>query len=617
VILAEGPGGGPESGLSAAQWLDAVRDAERRGELLLAVDLAERGLGEHPEDLWLRYRAVLALARSGSTAEAAKRFAAYGLGAEADEEDIGALGARIAKDEALGSGAAERSERARRAAEDYRRVFDQTGGYYPAVNAATLMLVAGDSERARELAREVLRLLGELGDDSYYAAATESEAWLILGEEGGAREALGRAARLHGDDFGAVSTTRRQLRLVCELSGLDPAILAVLAGPAVVHYCGHRIARAGEDGRFPAEAEQAAAAQVAAEVAQHPARYAYGSLAAGGDILWAEALLASGCELHVVLPFAMEEFVRCSVEPSGGDWVERFHRCVEAAREVRFTTDDAFLDDDVLYRYGAEYAMGLTLLRARYLAGEARQFALWDGGPAHGAAGAAIDIATWRRGERAISIVSPARPGEATAAEKPTISPPERERRRVVRAMLFADVRGFSKLTDEELPRFAEHFLGAFARILERHSGRIGHKNTWGDALYVVLDDVESAAACALDLQEAVTELDLSAKGLPEHLALRLGAHVGPVFPTRDPVTDQLAFMGSHVSRTARIEPVTPPGVVYVTAPFAAALTLSGAEGLGCDYVGHMPAAKDFGRMRMYRLRRRSSVLPSLQGGGN
>ncbi len=583
--------------------------------MLLAVDLAERGLAEHPEHLWLKYRAVLALARSGSTAEAAKRFAAYGLAAEADEEDIGGLGARIAKDEALGAGGPERPERARQAAEAYRRVFEQTGGYYPAINAATLMLVAGESELARELAREVLRLLGDLGEGSYYAAATESEARLIRGEEGGAREALERAAHLHGDDFGAVSTTRRQLRLVCELSGVDPAILTVLAGPAVVHYCGHRIARPGEDGRFPAEEEQAAAAGIAAEVARHPARYAYGSLAAGGDILWAEALLDSGCELHVVLPFALEEFVRCSVEPSGGDWVERFHLCVEAAREVRYATDDAFLDDDVLYRYGAEYAMGLTLLRARYLDSEARQFALWDGGPAKGAAGAAIDIATWRKGGRVISIVSPAAPGDATAATGPTVSPPERERRRVVRAMLFADVRGFSKLTDEELPRFAEHFLGAFARTLERHAGRIGHKNTWGDALYVVLDDVESAAACALDLQEAVAGLDLAAKGLPEHLALRLGAHVGPVFPTRDPVTDQLAFMGSHVSRTARIEPVTPPGVVYVTAAFAAALTLSGSEDLGCDYVGHMPAAKDFGRIRMYRLRRRDSVLGSPPAG--
>ena len=64
--------------------------------------------------------------------------------------------------------------------------------------------------------------------------------------------------------------------------------------------------------------------------------------------------------------------------------------------------------------------------------------------------------------------------------------------------------------------------------------------------------------------------------------------------------------MGSHVSRTARIEPVTPPGAVYVTEPFAAALGLEGREEFGCDYVGHMPAAKDFGRLRMYRLWRSS-----------
>jgi hypothetical protein len=48
---------------------------------------------------------------------------------------------------------------------------------------------------------------------------------------------------------------------------------------------------------------------------------------------------------------------------------------------------------------------------------------------------------------------------------------------------------------------------------------------------------------------------------------------------------------------------VTPPTAVYVTEPFAAALVLSGDTSLACDYVGHMPAAKDYGRLRMYRLR--------------
>jgi hypothetical protein len=43
---------------------------------------------------------------------------------------------------------------------------------------------------------------------------------------------------------------------------------------------------------------------------------------------------------------------------------------------------------------------------------------------------------------------------------------------------------------------------------------------------------------------------------------------------------------------------------VYVTEPFAAALALDGHGEFACDYVGHMPAAKEYGRLRMYRLRR-------------
>jgi class 3 adenylate cyclase len=102
--------------------------------------------------------------------------------------------------------------------------------------------------------------------------------------------------------------------------------------------------------------------------------------------------------------------------------------------------------------------------------------------------------------------------------------------------------------------------------------------------------------------------IDLGAAGLPDHLALRLGGHVGPVFPILDPVVRMPAFFGSHVSRTARIEPVTPPGAVYVTEPFAAALELAGSKTFSCDYVGHMPAAKNYGRLRMYRLRRSGSA---------
>ena len=167
----------------------------------------------------------------------------------------------------------------------------------------------------------------------------------------------------------------------------------------------------------------------------------------------------------------------------------------------------------------------------------------------------------------------------------------------MVRALLFADAQGYSELADEQAARFAEEVLGAFARVLDRYGDAVEHRNTWGDALYVVLTSTLAAAQCALELQDAMPATD--------GLALRTAVHVGPVFPIRDPVLGVRAFTGSHVSRTARIEPVTPPGTVYVTEPFAASLELEPDHGLACDYVGHMPAAKDYGRLRMYRLMRR------------
>jgi class 3 adenylate cyclase len=175
-----------------------------------------------------------------------------------------------------------------------------------------------------------------------------------------------------------------------------------------------------------------------------------------------------------------------------------------------------------------------------------------------------------------------------------------------VRALLFADVKGFSRLTDEQLPRFTERVLGALAVVLTAHEPGVCHRNTWGDGLYAVLTDAVVGADCSLDLQAAMAGVDLAAAGLPDHLALRLGAHLGPVFRVHDPIRGAPAFMGSHVSRTARIEPVTPPGSVYVTEPFAAALVLAGRDEFRLDYVGHMPAAKDYGRLRMYRLQRRA-----------
>ena len=519
------------------------------------------------------------------------------------------MAARIKKDRALAAKAQERTLLAREAAEAYRTVGYRTGGYFPTINAATLSLVAGDISLSRALAAEALELVASSGGTGYFPTATEAESYLLLGDVMRARLALHRIGELHSSDYGALSTTRRQLRLVCALTGANQEILAPLAGPAVAHFCGHLIGAPGMAGRFPSSCEAAVANRIAEVVRRQKVGFAYGSLASGGDILWAEALLAEDCELHVVLPFVLEEFVNRSVASAGAAWVDRFRACLEAASTVTYATEDAYLGDDVLYAYCARYAMGLALLRARYLDAEASQLALWDGISSAATAGTAADVEAWRATGRPVTVVSPvATIGDGGSAPRSTPLGPASHLDhpgRVIRAMLFGDIRGFSKLSESQLPTFARVVLGTFAKVLLGYSTEVEYRNTWGDALYVVLSNVVSAANCALDIQAAMAKLDLEAEGLPSNLAFRLSGHVGPAFPIHDPVLDTQSFMGSHVSRTARIEPVTPPGAVYVTEAFAASLELSGCAAIRCDYVGHLPAAKDYGRLRMYRLSRR------------
>jgi len=583
-----------------AAWLARVRQLEGRGELLLAYDAALQGLEAHPGDLWLGHRAVLNLAKAGATARAETEYERLGLH-RSHEPDIAALRARIAKDRALAAAGAERAALLSRAADLYEAIYLHGGGYYPGINVATLRLLAGERQAAERVAREVLALCQSPGgtvEDAYYRAASEAEAALVLGDAAAAREALARAAG-HGADLAARAATRRQLRLICTARSIADTVLAPLAPPAVIHYTGHMIAAPGSAGRFPAEQEAEAAAAIAAILARRGVGIGYGALAAGADILFAEALLARGAELHVVLPFAREEFTAISVVPSGPGWLARFEACLRRAGSVTYATDDRYLGHDWIFAYGSFVAMGLAVLRARFLDAAVRQIALWDGEETTGVAGTGFDVRTWRNFGLAADVIacrSNAAKG-AVAGAASLAGGGQRE----LRAMLFGDVKGFSKLTEAQIPSFVTHVLGALGTVLAHYGDQVLYRNTWGDGIFLVLSDAPVAARCALELQTALDALDLPAHGLPDTLAIRLGGHFGPVFETTDPVQRLTNYFGAHVSRTARIEPVTPPGEVYVTEQFAARLALE-PGGFACDYVGQVPAAKDYGTMRMYHL---------------
>jgi hypothetical protein len=590
--------------MSALDWLARVRGHEARGELLLAYDTALQGLAEHPGDLWLAHRAVLDLAKAGATARAETEFARLGL-ARSQETEIAALAARIAKDRALAAPPPEREGLLARAADLYEAAHLRGGGYYPAVNAASLRLLANQTPAAERLAREVLALCAAGTDEAYYRAASEAEAALVLGDEARARAALARAADA-GGDLAARAATRRQLRRVCAARGVADDPLELLAPPTVIHYTGHMIAAEGASGRFPAEQEPEVAARIAGLMASHRVGFGYGALACGADILFAEALLARGAELHVVLPFEREEFIAVSVAPAGPGWVERFHACLARASSLSFATEDRQLGHEWIFAYGSFLAMGLASLRARFLDAPVRQFAVWDGQPSTGVAGTGFDVRLWRESGRPTDTLDPA-PGSPPLPPRAVAPLPPGQRE--LKAMLFGDIHGFSRLSETQVTAFVMHVLGAFAGVLAQYGGQVLYRNTWGDGLFVVMADPALAARCALKLQAAMAAIDLAQCGLPESLALRLGGHFGPVYEAIDPVLGLTNYFGAHVSRTARIEPVTPAGEVYVTEQFAARLALdTDPDGFECDYVGLVPAAKGYGNLRMYHLRAGASA---------
>ena len=105
-------------------------------------------------------------------------------------------------------------------------------------------------------------------------------------------------------------------------------------------------------------------------------------------------------------------------------------------------------------------------------------------------------------------------------------------------------------------------------------------------------------------IQDALATYDYATLGLDGSGGMRIGCHYGPAYRTVDHITDRITYYGTEVSKAARIEPVTPPGAVFVTEPFAAILALEAGRDFACRYVGRIPLAKKYGDYPMYRLTR-------------
>jgi hypothetical protein len=592
----------------AAAAAAKVKQLEGQGDGLAAFDLAQRALARFPGDKRLSYLAVRALARGGSPTTALDYYTRYGLDA-VEDEDTAALRARLLKDLALNESGRRRHLLLIDAADAYEKVLERfSASYYAAINAATLNFLARRAARATALAETAAALAERERPaapvQAYWRCATLAEAALVRGRADAAERMIEEAARLGAASFADLASTRRQLRLIYAAARLPAGALELLRPPDVLVYIGHM---ADASGRIRGDGVAAVAGRIGGYMKARRFAAAFGALASGSDLLFAEACLARGIPLHVVLPFPEAEFIATSVRRAGEDWVARFAACLDRAARKVYATQDSYLGDDTLFSYGARLAMGLAVLRARQLGTEARLAAVWDGHGAIGAAGTAVDLQFWRHTGREADVlhVAPAPPAKKRAKAQANARPRAHGNRapRRPHALIFGDVAGFSKLPDASLPAFHKHFMARLARVIDRCGDGALYRNSWGDGIFAVLADAPMGARCALALQAATRSDRWPKLGLPQTLSLRLGAHYGPVYEGFDYIQNSRTFYGAHVTRTARLEPVTPPGEVYVTDALAAALAIQGAGDLTCDYVGTMPMAKHYGSFPMYLLR--------------
>ncbi len=585
--------------------------AQRAGDYLKEYDLVQTALESSPHDEYFQYCSVLALSRCNAKQRALDAFYSYKLHLSEDEY-VRALEARILKDLAFQS----LSEDAKltdsdknnfhAAAVTYQRAYQRSGGHYAAINAATLYQLSGATESAREFAKLAIEIASHDQGPAYFALASQAEAYLLMNKLADAERAIAGAAKYNDKNLLTRARTYLQLKLICINLEIDVGMLAPLLPETVIHYCGHAFYNHRP---ISDEDEYVLSQKIEQMIADRHCAVAYGSLMAGSDILFAEAILKQGGELNVWLPFGMENFCEVSVRPAGERWVERFHDCIKGANTVSCVTESNFLGDDALFNFCSDVSMGMAIMRANSLNAKVMQLAVWDQKQSSQGRGTYTSIEKWKKlGHHAEIIPSPTViPSRNT--QRPRDNYPTS--RREPHAILFADVRGFSKLCDRDILWYFNELHPKLAQVTDKFRGDIQHIDTWGDAIFLVTEKASTVAQIATALNEVIAEIDQSSLDLEEPLLMRIGLHYGTVYKVYDHLTQCFTFASSDVTKTARIEPVTPPGEVFGTEPFVAMLELEGEEWSTFEYAGTISSAKNFGAFRMFHIRpkHRTSAL--------
>ena len=377
----------------------------------------------------------------------------------------------------------------------------------------------------------------------------------------------------------------------------------------IVAFSGHMIDRLDRiSPRFPPTLEFTIANRIRDELDRAEAHFGFASAACGADILFHEQMLIRGGVIHIVLPCPENEFCESCVDfIPGADWKKRFYELLTKAKTVEILSSQCATDNSIASECCNRVIAGLSIIHSKLYQSEPMLLAFWDGRPGDAIGGTQSMVEFCRTRGFKVNVIDCSSQVQADAkpihTQKVAISKDNLlQSPQQIAAMVFADVVGYSKLTERQLPHFAKHFLGAISNLIH-----MGHefplaKNTWGDGLYLVFNSISAAGKFSLDLQHLVNSTDWSKHDLPKNLSIRISVHAGPVYRLFDPIISQWNYIGSQVTQTARLEPTTPPGRVFASRSFVALAEADHVNEFSYKYVGHIALAKEYGKMHAYEL---------------
>ena len=519
--------------------------------------------------------AIVTAARAGSLDQAWRMFVAAGYDGPNASAGALAVKGRLLKDRALRLAPSQRPAAFAEAAAAYAAADALAPQPYTKINVATLTLLCGDRAEASRLAGELLAWLDgqpDIAETPYYLAATRAEAHLLRGDTTLARAAMEAALAHDPDGWSDHASTLRQLALILNAQAVSVDWLDRFRPPRSLYYAGH-LGIADDD-------STSLAFVVADVLTRERVGFGFGALAAGSDIVIAEALLAQGAELHVVLPTGIDAFIGQSVTPFGHAWLRRFRACIAAASSVRTMTRVRGAYEPLATQLAGDVAMGSAILNARQLESEAVQLLIADEGAGDFGTGlgTARDGARWQTSGRRQHLIAWPRtaPVPASGARQCPEGRPDRR----LAAMLHISFDGLDAADEGTFADLVDSVLTPFRQALATLPVTPDLVLPSGNARLVAFTTPQAAWDYARML------LALPASTLP----VRIAGHYALAHWLDDPP----ALVGPGVAELDAVAASVIPGVLTVSETFASALFVGPDDGRRAELVGEVGAMRLF-----------------------